>query len=83
MAENRIQNMVVTIDKIKNVVCNLQEQNPPVYFLEKSDIFKKLWGSIDKGSSVVNDLYSFLTQFKNQNIDVYKIIILIQQVSKI
>jgi len=50
--------MVVTIDKIKNVVCSLNDNRPPVYYLDNQTIISKLWGNLNdstKEKSIFND----------------------------
>lgn len=55
--------MVVTIDKIKNVVCSLNDYRPPVYYLDNKTIISKLWGNLHdstKEKSILNDLISLI-----------------------
>ena len=61
------------MDKVKNVVMNLDDVQPPVKIMSDSEVFWDLWGDIKKGESVFAEFYEFIQEFQSQSIEVYAI----------
>lgn len=43
--ENRLQNIIITLDKVKFYLNSLGDKNPPLRYLTQTEIVSNLWGN--------------------------------------
>ncbi|KAL4444781.1 hypothetical protein ABPG74_015989 [Tetrahymena malaccensis] len=46
--ENRIQNIIISLDKVKFYLNNVKDIRPPLSYLSQKEIFENLWGRVNK-----------------------------------
>lgn len=46
--ENRIQNIIISLDKVKYYLNNVKDPSPPLSYLSPDDKFANLWGRLNK-----------------------------------
>ncbi|KAL4493614.1 hypothetical protein ABPG72_004107 [Tetrahymena utriculariae] len=46
--ENRIQNIIISLDKVKFYLNNVKDFRPPLSYLSQKEIFENLWGRVNK-----------------------------------
>ena len=77
ITDNRIQNLAITIDKVKHVLLLLKSDSPPMIPLEKDQIFEYLYDGEDSIREILsknfkellkNDHFKLISEKLNENI---------------